>query len=606
MGFHAFFMFCSSDRIFKVVCMQIGSGMIDMETRFVVVAGGVISGVGKGVATASIGKIMQEHGFKTTLIKIDPYINYDAGTLRPTEHGEVWVTADGGEIDQDLGTYERFINEDISKYNNITTGQIYHAVIDRERKGEYLGQTVQLIPHITNEIIDRIKRAARGYDIVIIEIGGTVGDYENTPFLFALKCLEREIGPSRMAYMLVTYLPVPSHIGEMKTKPTQQAIRLLSEQGIVPDFIICRSQYPLDAIRLEKIETFANIASDHIIAASDVTSVYQMPLELEKQQLGAKLLRHLQLKSHKRSDWLSWHQRVEYILHARKSVTIAIVGKYLDIGAYSLTDSYLSICHALIHAGAEIGVKVNIKWVDAKHCENQEMLVNMLQEVNGIIVPGGFGIDGVEGKMAAIHFARVQNIPYLGICYGMQLAAIEFARSVCAMRDANTTEVNAHTLHPIIDIIPLQKEIIKENRYGGTMRLGDYQATIKINTRIHTLYSNSNRVEGRLKGGMLLVSERHRHRYEVNPQYVDQLQKAGFIFSGYYEREDGSLLMEFAELPQHPFFIATQAHPEFKSRLGNPNPLFYGLVEAAQLHASNITHKEYVSSNINVQHQYQV
>lgn len=551
-------------------------------TRFVVVAGGVISGVGKGVATASIGKILQQHGYSVTIIKIDPYINYDAGTLRPTEHGEVWVTEDGGEIDQDLGTYERFLNIDIPKKNNITTGQIYKAVIDRERAGFYLGQTVQFIPHITDEIIARIKGAAYGFDIALIEIGGTVGDHENVPFLYAIKALERELGADHMAYVLVTYLPVPGHIDEMKTKPTQQAIRLLGEQGILPDFIICRSAVAIDSVRKKKIEEFAHIASDCVIAAPDVSSVYEIPLLFEEQNFGEKILQQLHILSQRTPDWSEWKKLVGVITNkSKKSITIGIVGKYLEVGAHSLTDSYLSIYHALVHAGAHQGCAVSVVWLNAHHFDsNESENFARLANVDGILVPGGFGAQGVEGKINVIEYARTHNIPYLGICYGMQLAVVEFARNVCGIRDAHTTEVALDTRHPVVTLLDSQIDALSDNRYGGTMRLGGYLCVIKQNSVVHELYTAARR--DTLQASVdYLVSERHRHRYEINPAYIDQLTQKGLIFSGYHQRADGMKLMEFIELPNHPFFVAAQAHPEFKSRLAAPNPLFYGFVQAS-------------------------
>lgn len=544
-------------------------------TKFVVVVGGVISGVGKGVTTASLGKILKEYGHTTTLIKIDPYINYDAGTLRPTEHGEVWVTHDGGEIDQDLGTYERFIDEEIPKKNNITTGQIYKTVIDRERRGEYLGQTVQFIPHIPDEIINRIKQASDGYDVAIIEIGGTVGDYENKPFLFAIKALEREIGAENVAYILVAYMPVPSHIQEMKTKPAQQAIKLLHEEGIWPDFIICRSQHGIDAVRKKKIETYAHIPEDYVISAPDIESIYQIPLDLEQERMGEKLLKKLALTAKKIPDWSSWQQLVHHIKYPQHTVKIAIIGKYLDTGDFSLTDSYVSIYQALIHAGASLDSRVAITWIDAKRCETDAASLESLAQFAGVIVPGGFGQSGVQGKMNAIEFVRTHGIPYLGLCYGLQLAAIEFARNVCHLQGAHTTEVDQQCAHPIIDILPYQKELLEQQSYGGTMRLGSYNAIVKKDSLVYRLYAQ----EGHLNNDGT-ISERHRHRYEVNPQYVSLLEQKGLSFSGFYVREDGTRLMEFLELPDHPFFVATQAHPEFKSRLGNPSPLFKGFVAA--------------------------
>lgn len=551
-----------------------------MKTRYVVVAGGVISGVGKGVTTASLGKILKEHGYKTTLIKIDPYINYDAGTLRPTEHGEVWVTDDGGEIDQDLGTYERFLDQDIPKRNNITTGQIYKAVIDRERRGEYLGQTVQFMPHILDEVKRRIVEASQGFEIAIIELGGTVGDYENVPFLFALKGLERELGADSIAYVLVTYLPIPDHVQEMKTKPTQQAVRLLGQEGILPDFIICRAKQSLDEVRKKKIEQCSHVHSDQIISAPDIQTIYEMPILLEQEKLGQKILKHFHLQSRREPNWNEWKQLVDTIKNPPSRIKIAIVGKYLDIGDFSLTDSYVSIYQALVHAGAASSVGVEISWINSQAFEQHPERLQELSSFDGMIIPGGFGNSGVEGKIAAISYVRTHKIPYLGLCYGMQLAAVEFARNKCDMKKAHTTEVNKETEYPIVDILPTQKQLLAEQSYGGTMRLGSYQATVKKESKIAQLYA---------QGGQdaQTVSERHRHRYEMNPVFVPVLEEQGLNFSGFYEREDGTKLMEFLELNDHPFFVATQAHPEFKSRLANPNPLFDGFVKACVTRKKN-------------------
>ncbi|MDR3551383.1 MAG: CTP synthase [Candidatus Babeliales bacterium] len=546
-------------------------------TKFVVVAGGVISGVGKGVATASLGKILKEHGYSVTLIKIDPYINCDAGTLRPTEHGEVWVTDDGGEIDQDLGTYERFMNAPMPKKNNITTGQIYKAVIDRERAGGYLGQTVQFVPHIIDEVKRRILDASKDHEIAIIEIGGTVGDYENVPFLFTLKGLEREIGAINMAYILVTYLPIPDSIHEMKTKPTQQAIRLLGQEGIQPDFILCRAKYPLDMQRKKKIEEFANIKPEHVISAPDIDTIYQIPLNFEREELGQKVLQHFGLKSRQTPDWSAWQKLVAAIQKPERTITIAIVGKYLTSGDYSMTDSYVSIYQALTHAGAQQNCGVMIKWLDAQIFETDPSSCDQLKAVDGVIIPGGFGASGVEGKMKVIEYVRTHNIPYLGLCYGMQLAAVEFARNVCGMADAHTTEVNKDTTHPIIDILPLQKSLLDASDYGGTMRLGAYNATLQKGSRVEQLYKAATVVHD----GSMEVSERHRHRYEMNPLYVAALADKGLVFSGVHQRNDGTQLMEYVELPEHKFFVATQAHPEFNSRFELPNPLFAGFVKAS-------------------------
>ena len=567
--------------------------------KYIVVAGGVMSGVGKGVTTASIGKILQEHGYRVTAIKIDPYLNYDAGTLRPTEHGEVWVTDDGGEIDQDLGTYERFLNLDIPKKNNMTSGQIYKDVIDKERQGKYLGQTVQFIPHIPDEIKRRIRETGNDFDFVIIEVGGTIGDFENIPFLFALKSMERELGKQNITYVLVTYLPIPSHIEEMKTKPTQQAIRLLSENGIFPDFIICRAKKALDVVRKKKIETYANIVSEHVISEPDIDSVYQIPLDLEKEKLGEKILKEFGMKPRKTPNWNEWKKLVDNILNPKKKIKVAIVGKYIDIGDYALADSYISINQSLLHAGASLGAGIEITWLDSKMFEDSKKNAGELKNYDGIIVPGGFGASGVEGKIAAINYARLNKIPYLGLCYGLQLALVEFARNVCNLKDAHTTEINPKTSNPVIDVQVSQKDIIEKGQLGGTMRLGAYAAILKDKTQVLKLYEETGRMKedekriseiakdksqlfriGVLEKGKKAVLERHRHRYEVNPKYIEVLEKNGIVFSGYYTREDGTKLMEYIEMPGHPFFVGTQAHPEFKSRLGHPSPMFYGFVKA--------------------------
>ena len=567
--------------------------------KYIVVAGGVISGVGKGVTTASIGKILKEYGYKVTTVKIDPYINYDAGTLRPTEHGEVWVTDDGGEIDQDLGTYERFLDIDIPKKNCLTTGQIYKTVIDKERKGGYLGKTVQFIPHITDEIKRRIKDAANNYDFCLVEIGGTIGDYENIPFLFAAKSLEREIGKENICYVLVTYLPTPSHIDEMKTKPTQQAIRMLSENGIVPDFIICRSKEALDKIRKKKIETYANIDSGHVISEPDIDTVYRIPLDLQKERFGLKILKEFNLEPKQKPDLNKWGKFVKRIVNPSKKIKIAMVGKYVDIGDYQLADSYISINEALKHAGAEFNASIKIGWIDSKIFEKGKDKIKILKNYKGIIVPGGFGGSGVEGKIKAIEFARKNNIPFLGLCYGLQLAVVEFARNICKMGGANTTEVNTKTKFPVIDILPTQKKLMEESMYGGTMRLGAYAAMLKDNSQVLKLYRKTGRLKedstrllqlkkdkkqafrlGILERGKRIILERHRHRYEVNPKFVKKIEEKGLVFSGYHIRKDKQRLMEFIELPKHKYFMATQGHPEFKSRLGNPAPLFSGFVKA--------------------------
>lgn len=552
--------------------------------KLLFVTGGVISGVGKGIITSSIGKILKQRGFDVSIIKIDPYINLDAGTMRPTEHGEVWVTDDGGEIDQDLGNYERFLDIDISRKNNITTGQVYQKILEKERSGEFLGKTVQFIPHVPREISRRIKNVAENHDITLIEIGGTIGDYENLPFLFAAKQLQREMGEKNVLLALVSYLPIPENVGEMKTKPTQHAIKMLNESGLYPNFVIGRSHEPMDDVRKRKIETYSNISSEYILSCPDVDNIYSVPLLLEKQTIGKKILHLFSIEEKKKPEWNEWNKKLD-VMKNGKEVNIAVVGKYLDIGNYTLKDSYISVKEALIHAATHLNKKLNLDWIDSKRLESEDPKI--LEKYDGIVVPGGFGSSGVEGKINAIKHCRENQKPFLGLCYGMQLAIVEFARNVCGL-NANTTEVDKEIEHPVIDILPSQEKNISENNYGGTMRLGAYGADLLPETRIYKSYKKYNRLEkdqkrlekinkqriGFFDSKENIILERHRHRYEVNPKYVKQLQEKGLIFSGKHIRFDGEELMEFMELPDHKCFIATQAHPEFKSRLEDPSPMF--------------------------------
>jgi len=535
-----------------------------MRTNYIFISGGVVSGLGKGITTASIGKVLQSKGFKVTAIKIDPYINLDAGTLRPTEHGEVWVTDDGGEIDQDLGHYERFLDTEISKEHNITTGQVYEVVIEKERNGEYLGKTVEVIPHIPNEIKRRIKDVAKKTktDFVMVEIGGTVGDYQNVLFLEAAR--EMKLEGENVIFIHVGYLPVLEHIGEMKSKPMQHSVKELRTIGIQPDFIVCRSDYPVDEVRKDKIALFCNVNKNDIISNPNLENVYELPLLFEEQNLGNKILGKLKIKLRKK-DLGDWEKFIKDLKDIKKTVKIGIVGKYFDIGKYKLPDSYISVIEAVKHAAWHNSVKPEIEWIDSKIFEKSPEKLSMLEKMDGIIVPGGFGLTGIEGKIAAINYVREHKIPYLGLCLGMQLAVVEFTRNVCKMNRANTTEVDPKTPHPIIDLIPEQVKLIRESRYGATMRLGAYPAILKNGTLIRKLYGKDK------------VWERHRHRYEVNPKYIEILEKNGIIFSG--KSPDG-ILMEFMELPNHPCFIATQAHPEFNSRPMKPSPMFDGLIKA--------------------------
>ncbi len=535
-----------------------------MPTHYIFVTGGVLSGLGKGITTSSLGKVLQSKGFTVTAIKIDPYINIDAGTLRPTEHGEVWVTDDGGEIDQDLGHYERFLDTEISKDHNITTGQVYQAVIENEREGEYLGKTVEVIPHIPDEIKRRIKNVAKNTkaDFVLIEIGGTVGDYQNVLFVEAAR--EMKLEGEDVLFVHVGYLPVLSYLGEMKTKPMQHSVKEIRTIGIQPDFIVCRSEYPVDGIRKDKIALFCNVKKDDIISNPNLENVYELPLIFKKQKLGDKILKKLKIKA-KSSDLKSWAKFLNNIKNLKKSVKIGIVGKYFDIGKYKLPDSYISVIEAIRHAAWNNNVKPEIEWIDSKTFEKNPKKLSVLNDIDGIIVPGGFGLSGIEGKIAAIKYVREKKIPCLGLCLGMQLAVVEFARNVSKLNGAHTTEVDTKTPYPVIDFIPEQVKIVRESKYGATMRLGAYPAILKKGTLIRKLY------------GKEKVWERHRHRYEVNPKYVEIMEKNGLIFSG--KSPDG-ILMEFMELPGHPCFIATQAHPEFKSRPMKPSPMFDGLIKA--------------------------
>ncbi len=535
-------------------------------TKFVIVVGGVISGVGKGIATASMGKILQEYGFDVTAIKIDPYINFDAGTLRPTEHGEVYVTEDGGETDQDIGTYERFMNIKLSRKNSLTTGQIYKRLIEKERNGDFLGKTVEFIPHIPEEIKQRIKEASEKKEICLVEIGGTIGDYENIPFLLAVRNLKRELGEKNVLCVLVTYLPIPSHIEEMKTKPTQTAIRLLEEQGINADIILCRGRDPLDEVRKQKIERYANISPENVISMPDISSrkgkstLYIVPLELEKEKLGNKILEKLDLKKKKEADWEKWKEKIQNLTNSEKKIKIAVIGKYLEIGSYNLTDSYMSISEAIKHASAENKIEIEISWLNSKELEKENNL-NSLLSYNGIIIPGGFGTTGTDGKISAIKFCRENNIPFLGLCLGLQLAVIEFARNVCNIKDANSTEIDFSTTNPIITIMDEQNE---KQEKGGTMRLGSFKTKLS-DGRVKEIYGSSE------------ISERHRHRYEVNPKYHQILEENGLNLSG---KSQDNKLVEFIEISSHKFFIATQSHPEFNSTLMNPSPLFSAFVKA--------------------------
>ncbi|MGM5482261.1 MAG: glutamine hydrolyzing CTP synthase [Nanobdellota archaeon] len=531
--------------------------------KYIIVTGGVLSGLGKGIVTASIGNLLKGQGYKVSPVKIDPYINIDAGTMRPTEHGEVWVTPDGGETDQDLGNYERFMDIEISKDNNLTTGKIYSSVIQKERNLEYKGKCVQVIPHIPIEIKDKLEAISirDKSDFVLIELGGVVGDYENLVYLEAMRRLKLE--KNDIVFVHTVYLPVPGNLGEMKTKPAQHSIRELNSAGIQPDFIICRGPQAVDEVRRKKISLSCNVPFESVFSSQDISNIYEIPLILENQGLASKILEKINL-DYKTGNMQKWQDIVSKANSAKESVKIGIVGKYFDIGSFNLEDSYISVIESIKHASWNQGLKPEISWLDSKDFENGDC--NEIDSYDGIIVPGGFGKTGVEGKINAIKYARLNNIPYLGLCYGMQLAVVEFARNVCGLDMAHSTEVVDNCECPVIDIMDEQKSKILNNDYGATMRLGSYPAELKEDTKVQKLYEKEK------------VWERHRHRYEVNNNYIKILQDNGLVFSGF--SPDRSL-MEFMELPKHKFFVATQAHPEFSSRLTRPNPLFNGFIKAS-------------------------
>ncbi|MDQ5902365.1 MAG: synthase [Patescibacteria group bacterium] len=537
-------------------------------TKYIFVVGGVMSGVGKGVATSSIGLILQSKGYAVTALKIDPYINVDAGTMNPTEHGEVFVLRDGYETDQDMGNYERFMGLELSRDHYMTTGLVYKTVIEKERNLEYEGRCVEVVPHIPQEVIRRIKKAARtsNADIAIIEIGGTVGEYQNILFLEAARIMKLEHSAD-VFFVLVSYLPIPSKIGEMKTKPTQYAVRTLNGTGIQPDFIVARSDRPLDEKRKEKLAVNCNIRKEDVISAPDVESIYDVPLNFEQDDLGNRLLKKLGLKA-KKHDLSVWEKRVFKNRKSTETVRIGVVGKYFKTGDYVFSDAYISVIEALKHAACEIGRKIELDWVDSADFEADPKRLESLRQYQGILVPGGFGGRGIEGIISAIRFCREEKIPYFGLCYGMQLMVIEYARSVMKLPNAHTKEVNSDTPYPVIDILPEQVEKLRKKNFGATMRLGHYAAKLKSGTIARDAYKVDS------------VLERHRHRYEVNPEYIKQIEAAGLVFSA--TSPDG-ILMEIAELPkkQHPFFLGTQFHPEFQSSLIKPHPLFVAFLKAA-------------------------
>lgn len=541
--------------------------------KYIFVLGGVMSGVGKGVVTSSIGLLLQQKGYKMNLVKVDPYLNVDAGTMNPTEHGEVFVLRSGLETDQDMGNYERFLGRDLTAEDYMTSGMVYQSVISRERALEYGGRCVEAIPHVRDEILRRVESASEynGSQISVIEIGGTIGDFQNALFIEAARVLKMKY-PEDVLFVMVSYLPTPGTLGEMKTKPTQMAVRDLNSYGVQPDFIIARSKELVDEKRKEKIAIWCNVRKDRIISAPDISSIYEAPLNFEKDNLGDAILDALKLPEKKKTSLIAWKKFARSMTNTKaKEVTIAIVGKYFDTGHFVLSDAYLSVIEAIKFSAAKLGHRANISWVNSKDIEKGGAeAAAMLGKYDGILVPGGFGESGIEGKIKAIQFARENKIPYFGICYGMQLMVIEYARNVLGLKDANTTEIKKSVEHPVVDVMLEQKKHLAANKYGGTMRLGVYPAYLKKGTIARSAYKKE------------LVEERHRHRYEINSSYVKNLEDAGLVFSG---TSPDSVLMEIAELPRsvHPFMLGAQFHPEFQARPLDPHPLFTEFLRAAIL-----------------------
>lgn len=530
------------------------------DTKYIFVTGGVISGLGKGIASASIGALLKARGLSVTIQKFDPYINIDPGTMSPFQHGEVYVTDDGSETDLDLGHYERFIDVDMSAANNCTTGQVYNTVINKERYGDYLGATVQVIPHITDEIKRRIKAVNTGgnrYDVVITEVGGTVGDIESLPFLEAIRQFTTEVGDENSMVIHLTLVPYIQSSGEMKTKPTQHSVMRLREIGLQPHMIMCRTDHRLTKEIKDKIGLFCNVRSEAVIQALTIDTIYEVPLMFNKQGVGEQIIRHMRLEA-RQPDMDPWEDFVDRVKHPGEMVEIAICGKYTQ-----LHDAYKSIMESFIHAGAESDCRVEIRWVDSEELEDRMSAQKTLEGVDGLLIPGGFGERGIEGKISAVRVAREEKIPFLGICLGMQCAVIEFARNVCGLAGANSSEFDEETKDPVIDLMAEQEEITDK---GGTMRLGAYPCRIQSDTKTMDAYDQPN------------ISERHRHRYEVNNAYRDILQDNGMKLSGL--SPDGKLV-EIIELEDHPWFIASQFHPELKSRINKAHPLFREFVRAA-------------------------
>jgi CTP synthase len=539
-----------------------------MQTKFIFITGGVLSSLGKGICASSLGRLLKSRGFSVSIQKLDPYINIDPGTMNPFQHGEVFVTDDGGETDLDLGHYERFIDENLSKFNNFTSGKVYKNVIDRERRGDFLGDTVQVIPHITDEIKECIKKTLeiKKVDVLITEIGGTVGDIESLPFLEAIRQFKKDIGKENVLYIHVTYVPFLKTSGELKTKPTQHSVKELRSIGIQPDIIICRSEIKLEDDLKAKISLFCDIEQEAIVDAINVKHLYEVPINLQKEGLDSIAMYKLNLK-YRVSDIREWKNLVDKINNLEGVIKIGIVGKYTN-----LKDSYISIVESLNHGGYHFGKNIEIKWINSEDLDDNNSWDSLLSDIDGVLVPGGFGLRGINGKINAIRYVRENRIPYFGICLGMQCAVIEYSRNVLALTGANSSEFDEKTPYPVIDLMPDQKNV---NELGGTMRLGSYPCKITTGTLAFSAYKEE------------LVNERHRHRYELNNKYRKDLENAGMAISGIYMEKN---LAEIIELKDHPWFVGCQFHPEFKSRPDRPHPLFREFISAA-INYSNAKNK---------------
>lgn len=538
-----------------------------------------MSGVGKGVAASSIAAILKGRGLKVTALKIDPYINVDAGTMNPTEHGEVFVLQNGLETDQDMGNYERFLNQDIPDINYMTTGSVYQSVIRKERNLEYGGKNVEVVPHIPLEVIERIKRAAESADadVTLVEVGGTVGEYQNILFLEAVRMMKSD-APDDVAVVMVSYLPVPGSIGEMKTKPTQTAARILNSAGVFADFIIARSTAAVDDKRKDKIARFCNVKAEHVVSAPDVSSIYDVPLNFEKDGLSEKICQVLGLGKVSKSNMRDWKKFVSRSKNGHDTVKIAVVGKYFNSGDFVLSDVYLSVLEAIKYSTYHQNLKPEIHYLSASDFSDPKNL-KKLKDFEGVLIPGGFGTTGIDGKLNVIEYVRKNKIPYFGICYGMQLAVLEYAKNQLKMPDPSTAEIKPTAKNLVVDVMPEQKDKIAKSDMGGTMRLGEYPAQLKVGTIAYSAYKEKQHYQLKT-ANYKVISERHRHRYEVNPDYVETLEKGGMIFSG---RSPDGRLMEIVELPEekHPFFVGVQFHPEFHARPLSPHPLFTAFVKAS-------------------------